>query len=330
MKSRTSRFATAVAAVAMAVAGGILVAPSSGAGEIPLKTLQCGEKIVESVRLKADVGPCPGDGIVISAHGITLDLNGHEVLGTGKESGISSLGENANVSIKNGTVRGFVFGIEASGMPGAKVKNVAATENEQGLRSIFDDDLTIQDSRFLGNETGIYVEGGERLRVLRNKAVGNKVDGIQIQNGAKDVLVRDNVSRSNKTGLKLGTVFGFKVRGNTFAQNVGTGVWIGSSTGGAVKENRMNSNARGLSFSDGHLVTVKTNKANKNSIEGIDATGNNSVTLIENRANKNGFHLGVADGHGLGISGTPGTAGHNNVAAGNDDPAQCFPASLCK
>src|SRR5215472_1513700 len=58
------------------------------------------------------------DGIQISANDVTLDLNGYTVSGTGKPSspyavGIRNPGTSVytNITVKNGTVRGFDFSL---------------------------------------------------------------------------------------------------------------------------------------------------------------------------------------------------------------------------
>src|SRR4051794_14730805 len=63
----------AVATVMGAVAS---VGPAFGAAR-----LVCGDTVTASTTLRADLRDCPGDGLVIGADGITLDLNGHAVDG---------------------------------------------------------------------------------------------------------------------------------------------------------------------------------------------------------------------------------------------------------
>lgn len=43
--------------------------------------VSCGQEITESVTLTDDLGPCVEDGLVITADGITVDLNGHTIIG---------------------------------------------------------------------------------------------------------------------------------------------------------------------------------------------------------------------------------------------------------
>src|SRR3712207_4871412 len=73
----------------------------------------CGQVITQSTTLDSNVGPCPGDGIVIGADDITLDLGGHSVVGTGSSVGIA-LRVRSGVRVVNGTVTGFGDGVGVS------------------------------------------------------------------------------------------------------------------------------------------------------------------------------------------------------------------------
>ncbi len=63
-----------------------LVAALAGAGSAAANsspsTVNCGDTLTHSVKLTADLTNCPGDGLVIGANGITVDLNGHTIDGT--------------------------------------------------------------------------------------------------------------------------------------------------------------------------------------------------------------------------------------------------------
>ncbi|MBW3645926.1 MAG: hypothetical protein KY441_10540, partial [Actinobacteria bacterium] len=61
----------------------------------------------------ADVGPCPGDGLIVAADGVVLDLNGHEVRGVNgaEETAGVVLRRVSGVTVTNGTVTGFDAGV---------------------------------------------------------------------------------------------------------------------------------------------------------------------------------------------------------------------------
>ena len=91
----------AVVAMVVSAAG---APPASGA------TVTCGQSVATDVVLDHDLANCPGDGLVAAADGITVDLNGHTIAGVGGSSpdtvGVL-LGDHSNVTVRNGSLRGF-------------------------------------------------------------------------------------------------------------------------------------------------------------------------------------------------------------------------------
>jgi hypothetical protein len=72
-----------------------------------------------------------GDGIEITANNVTLDLNGWKVGGQAAGTGTQAVGifsSAANVTIKNGIVRGFAFGVSLNGR-GAVVEDLLVDQN---------------------------------------------------------------------------------------------------------------------------------------------------------------------------------------------------------
>lgn len=99
----------------------------------------CGQTITQNTVLTADVGPCPanlGNGIIIGADNITLDLNGHQVLGTpgllNDAAGIYVF-RRTGVTVKNGTVRDFDCGVAIEGGSGNTVTSIYAHDNIGGV-----------------------------------------------------------------------------------------------------------------------------------------------------------------------------------------------------
>lgn len=93
----------------------------------------CGRVITRSTRLRAEIGPCAGDGIIIGADGITLDLGGHRVFGfdgpaDGNAAGIRLPMRN-RVVIRNGTVSEFDAGVFINGGSRNVVSNMTLSDN---------------------------------------------------------------------------------------------------------------------------------------------------------------------------------------------------------
>ncbi len=71
--------------------------------------VSCGDVIAQDTTLDSDLVNCPGDGVVIGASGITLDLAGHTIDGTGPGDaghGVRNAGAD-NVTVTNGRIQQF-------------------------------------------------------------------------------------------------------------------------------------------------------------------------------------------------------------------------------
>ncbi len=107
------RYVGAVALLALA-------APAAARAAEPA----CGATITTSTRLHADLANCPGNGLVIGADGITLDLGRSTLSGAG--TGIVLAGHRG-VTISGGTIKGFATGVALDGADGNRVRGVTLT-----------------------------------------------------------------------------------------------------------------------------------------------------------------------------------------------------------
>src|SRR3954468_24345129 len=78
----------------------------------------CGATITSSTRLRADVVNCPGDGLVIGADGITLDLGRSTLSGAGTAIVLAG---HRGVIITGGTIRGFATGVALDNADGNRL-----------------------------------------------------------------------------------------------------------------------------------------------------------------------------------------------------------------
>ena len=63
------------------------------------REITCGEIVVQSIIVQNDLVDCLGNGLIIGSHGITIDLDGHLIDGTGIDIGILNNGFD-NVTIR--------------------------------------------------------------------------------------------------------------------------------------------------------------------------------------------------------------------------------------
>ena len=94
---------------------------ASAPGPASAQVLACGQVITQDTTLENDLTDCSGDGIVIGADGITLDLNGHTVEGSpcdtdcASNRGIDNTAGYDGVRILDGTIRGFAYSVALAG-----------------------------------------------------------------------------------------------------------------------------------------------------------------------------------------------------------------------
>ena len=111
-----------------AVPAAVVVLALVGAGPSAAETVACGATVTADTTLGADLIGCPGDGLTVEA-GVTLDLKGHIVSGSG-----SGVGVRGGI-VENGRVRGFDTGIVLSSCSdgGCGVDNVTVVGNAEGI-----------------------------------------------------------------------------------------------------------------------------------------------------------------------------------------------------
>src|SRR5262245_12764369 len=244
-----------VVAVALAVTPFLVAARPSGTVS-KRAALTCGQTVTASVTLTADITGCGARGLVVGANGITINLNGHTISGSGVLQGIfdASFG---SVTVKNGTITGFVRGVEFD----AGTNNAAT-----GLR--------IHDNAGTGIFT--FVPTAITNNVIWNNASG----GIAVGCCANDQsTITGNVVNSNTgDGIDVSfTATGSTISGNHVLSNTGVGMNV-QAAGAKVTGNTANGNgADGMDLSSsggaGSVLESTKNKASFNTQLGINLGG---------------------------------------------------------
>jgi hypothetical protein len=123
------------------------------------------------------------EGIQIDADNVTLDLNGHALIGPGKESGTTGTGINAlsrgNIAVINGTVRDFSGdGISIIGSKNIQLKDIRVYNN--GVNGIYASSSTITNCTANSNgENGIYAYSST---ITNCTSISNVLHGISAVN----------------------------------------------------------------------------------------------------------------------------------------------------
>lgn len=346
--------ATATGAVSPEGSTGTAGGPSAAKASAP----RCGSVLTASTILRADVTGCPGDGLVIGADGITLNLNGHKVTG-GSAAGPSSgfgihLTGRHGVTITGGTVDGFERGVWIDGGDGNTVARMTGTGMTKSAIAVTDSTgNVISGNTTHADDVGIYVSGGSRNQVKGNSSYGN-AQGITLDISGLNVITGNRASRDGDGIIVAGS--GNQVRGNTVSattgcgdQGCGYGISVEAGAGNVIE-----GNAISATLLDGIRVaafdpdlptrgtTVTKNRVSGAKRDGIEVgivTGNpvGATTLTANDVTgsaADGIHVGSKDttlarNHAsrngrLGIEAVPGVRdGGGNVAHLNGGSAQC-------
>ncbi len=277
--------------------------------------------VTEDFQLQEDL-TFSGTGIVVDADNITIDLNGHTMTGPYPACtnpncpsilGIEIRGH-SGITVKNGTVRGFVFGVILSNADNNEIRGVTSSDNSYNGFSMFQD----SDANVLTDCV----------------ASGNRYHGIIINVNSDANAVRDCESTANAFGVMLGglpptapgggnTVQDVNASGNTYS-----GIALLGSDNNTVVDNRATSNGQsGIGLGLG----ANGNRVQDNWIESNGVTGLNVLCSVTVCSDLNVFVDNVLSGNPTDISDNStgsGTAGTGNTYSDNS----CLvgvPAALC-
>lgn len=248
--------------------------------------VECGQVITESVWLDSDVGPCPGDGLIVAASGITVNLNGFRVLGVNGPNATAGirLRHVNKVTVTNGEITGFDAGL----VIGSGSQNII-----RGLEIHHNDgNAVVGAPPRLACDLGDGIVGfSTNNNVIQDNTVHNNgpFSGISMIGPSAGNLIRNNHVHSNNV---------YYVPCGNF-QNIGIRLEGPGAVSNVVDGNRVELN--GLYGVHVHS-TVGGDKINRN----------NEI--------RNNFVFGngaLFDGHGIALGIGPGEDPDNNTVTGN-------------
>jgi hypothetical protein len=290
---------------------------------------------------------CPGDGIVIGADNVTLDLNGYTIDGgSGSGDGVANVGH-VGARIGGGTIQGFSVGVglgTCSAAAGCLLGDTLPSS----------DGTTVRKLTIAGNHVAVLL-GKAAHNVIRNNELRDNGWGIVV-GGNRFVATLDTLIEKNVIATTLGAaittdrtqdetyVIGNRISIPPGAAGINArfgsmhiernwisgGTWgmlLGRGRGPVIKNSVSNAFVDGISVD---LWTGRSefvdNEATMNGDDGIEigeggGLAGSSVVLTRNTANDNGD---------FGVEAAPGvTDGGGNKASGNGNPLQCLNVS-CK
>jgi parallel beta-helix repeat protein len=162
-------------------------------------------------RLAADLGPCAGDGIDIRTSNVTLDLDGHAIIGAGNGNGAGidvEIGGPQATGINiagHGSIQKFAYGVLLLNVANSDVhdNHIAANGNSGssdagGLQIAGGTGNRVHDNTIDSNQPlGIVLFNTSNQQVQDNKVNGNYNSGIRIEAGSTGNVVANNVAEGN-------------------------------------------------------------------------------------------------------------------------------------
>jgi parallel beta-helix repeat protein len=236
-------------------------------------------------------------GLVVGAPGITIDLNGHAIEGTGSGVGIDNNGRHDDIRITGGRVIGFGQGVDLLGTSGAQVDRMRFEANGIGVSISNSDHVVVDRVDAVANEfTGMSFSFSEHLTVTRNAIKGSGFGGIFDDFSMGNRYDRNTFTNNRFFGLRLELVERAVLTRNTANGNEFDGIRLGFwTTDTVLQRNRADANG-----ADGFVVdepgnTLRRNEAFDNGGVGIAAPAG-TIDGGRNRAadNAGGDCTGVA------------------------------------
>jgi parallel beta-helix repeat protein len=209
--------------------------------------VQCGDVITQDTKLDSDLTDCPGNGIVIGADNIELDLNGHTIDGDGVlgctdeyacDYGVDNTAGHSGVEIEDGSIQEFATAIFVLGANDNRVSGVSSSHNVLG---------------------GLLMIGSTGSRIERNSISGNGLTtdqaGLIVFDSSDLRIERNSVVRNGDIGMFLIGISDSRVRRNSVSSNPEAGVIL-DGTGNELSRNRAFENGDNLVLAgDDNVVT---------------------------------------------------------------------------
>jgi parallel beta-helix repeat protein len=163
----------------------------------------CGQVVTQNVVLTSNLNCADGDGLILNANDVVIDLNGHTISGpdvdsqekTSNKVGIMVPNVN-NVVIKDGTIQGFQAGILMTGSQNVEIKEVVSKDNQIGAFSTGASIVNAHLSILMNNLIGFAGYSTQQATIENNILYQNTLAGITLVNSDNGVLTLNSITES--------------------------------------------------------------------------------------------------------------------------------------
>jgi len=178
----------------------VAASPASAAVTNPA----CGEVVQGNVNLTANLN-CSGDGIIVGADNVNINLNGYSITGPGQQSskvGVVIPNNNNIMVIGPGVIKGFQAGILATGSNNVQVKNIILKNNEIAVFTTGSTNTQVSDNIITNNNLGVASHSSRGASLMSNLINSNQLAGVTLVNTHKAIITANNIE-GGQNGLFL-------------------------------------------------------------------------------------------------------------------------------
>lgn len=202
--------------------------------------------------------------ITIGAEGVTLDGNGHSVIGNGTGSGVYWNNKDG-ITIKNLNIKNFYTGIYLEYSDGDVFVDNVVTNNRDGMWSHHLSGSIVEGNIFSNNslngaffsDPGDLWQGSSGPVTIRNNLFStNDGNGLGFAEGLGTLVINNTMTKNGYTGINLVTTSA-TLTGNTITYNNGGGIQV-IEYGNNITGNIISNNGYGVDLGTGNTLVGNT------------------------------------------------------------------------
>jgi hypothetical protein len=203
------------------------LSPSSGVAS-------CGQIVTEDVTLTSDLECGPGDGLIVGASGITINLNGYSITSSdedGSEDPSMNYDGSSGILVANaddvdisglGEISGFDEGVTFMGSSGGQVADIQLANNDIGVLMSGSEGTDVSRNTMTNNGIALISDSSNHGAIAFNQVVANLEQGMLFLGSDINVVAANNMFGNGENGIYLdimsntntidfNTVFGHEV-----------------------------------------------------------------------------------------------------------------------
>jgi parallel beta-helix repeat protein len=220
--------------------------PSSGVAS-------CGEIVNEDVTLTSDLECGPGDGLIVGANDITINLNGYSITSSdeaGSEDPSMNYDGSSGILVPNaqnvaisglGEVSGFDRGITFMGSSGGQVADIQLANNDIGVLMSGSEETEVSRNTITNNGIALISDSSNKGVIAFNQVVANLEQGMLVLGSDDNVVAANNMFGNGENGIYLDIMS----NGNTIDFNTVFGHEVGDLNNDGGRSTNVNQNSFG-------------------------------------------------------------------------------------